>query len=938
MNIKKIVPVACRRTLRKSYILHYFQQKLKEAGKQYLFSIIIPVYNCEKYLDETMKSLINQYIGFEHIQVILVNDGSTDKSEEVCQKYANKYKNVIYISQENLGVSAARNRGIEKANGLFINFLDADDKWDEFAFYEVLKYSIKFPKVEIMAAKEMFFDAQTGPHPRNDIFKTDHIVKLEKEFKATPISAVQSFIKYSLIGKTRFNERLKHSEDGCFTAELLLETMEFGAMRAPIYYYRKHLDSGSSSNKITTTMHYYTDAITMYFDYLAQLSKAKKGSIPLFIQNQLAYNLCWRIKDKDALEMSRECLLDYRETLKRVLQYIDDSIIAKQTIIGANLKAYLLTIKYGYDYSSFMKSLVYFENFLVAQYEGHLYCLQYQANRLKRLEIQFITVDSKNDTICIEGLLPSLSIEPELVSVHVISNGDSYNASIYKRKHGSVIYLFDDVSFPQLHFRCTVPLTQYNQVFFEISLANSSFTKVTPQFGKYVPLLGGFRKTTYCILNGYLVYCEGNSLIFNKEYQNQDAQDKERALCQAIRDKGNERYVKIRQKYFASKNKPVKLWLFTDRLTSAEDSGEVMFRYIGEHPVEGVDIAFVIRGDVPDYERLKQYGRVIEYLSEEHFDAMLQADLIITSAADDPVLYPFSEALPFIKDLYHFEFVFLQHGVIKDDLSNWLHRANKNIRLFVASAARERDAIINGPYGYTDKEVILTGLPRFDNFLGADTNKKERAIFIMPTWRQWIAPSFNVKADSVNTIATKRVGFNESDYYKFYNGLLSSPRLNKLLEQYDYDVYFALHPRMGAEMDLFFSNQRIHLLKPESFAYGEAYKKMSMLITDYSSVAFNVALLNKPIVYSQFDYEEFYLSGKHTSTAGYFSFEEDGFGPVVTTIDQVIDEIEKNLNNGFEVEPKYQKRAKEFFYWPENNTPRAKLVLDAILAMEKNKE
>ena len=86
---------------------------------KYKFSVVIPVYNVEKFLEETVDSVINQTIGFKkNIQIILVNDGSPDNSDEICQRYVKEYpKNIKYIKQENAGVSAARNTGIPFVEG-----------------------------------------------------------------------------------------------------------------------------------------------------------------------------------------------------------------------------------------------------------------------------------------------------------------------------------------------------------------------------------------------------------------------------------------------------------------------------------------------------------------------------------------------------------------------------------------------------------------------------------------------------------------------------------------------------------------------------------------------------------------------------------------------------------------------------------------------------
>lgn len=89
-------------------------------------SVIVPVYNTEKYLNDCIDSIVTQTI-IERIEIILVNDGSTDDSPKICDSFALKYKNITVIHQENAGVSAARNVGIEKASGKYIGFVDSDD-------------------------------------------------------------------------------------------------------------------------------------------------------------------------------------------------------------------------------------------------------------------------------------------------------------------------------------------------------------------------------------------------------------------------------------------------------------------------------------------------------------------------------------------------------------------------------------------------------------------------------------------------------------------------------------------------------------------------------------------------------------------------------------------------------------------------------------------
>lgn len=111
-----------------------------------LISVIIPIYNKEKYLDNCLKSIINQ--SYKEIEIILINDGSTDSSEEICKRYKSKDNRIKLISTENRGAASARNTGIENAVGKYLSFIDADD-YIENTFYETMLDLIKTHNAQI---------------------------------------------------------------------------------------------------------------------------------------------------------------------------------------------------------------------------------------------------------------------------------------------------------------------------------------------------------------------------------------------------------------------------------------------------------------------------------------------------------------------------------------------------------------------------------------------------------------------------------------------------------------------------------------------------------------------------------------------------------------------------------------------------------------------
>ena len=105
-------------------------------------SVIIPVYNCIKYLENAVKSVISQ-TEFEIIEMILVDDGSTDGSEKLCDRYAEMYDNISVIHQKNSGVSIARNNGIKAAKGEYIAFLTATMNIAELLFLKMLNSAMQ---------------------------------------------------------------------------------------------------------------------------------------------------------------------------------------------------------------------------------------------------------------------------------------------------------------------------------------------------------------------------------------------------------------------------------------------------------------------------------------------------------------------------------------------------------------------------------------------------------------------------------------------------------------------------------------------------------------------------------------------------------------------------------------------------------------------------
>ena len=210
---------------------------------EFKFSVIIPIYNVGLYLDETIASVINQTIGFEkNIELILVNDGSTDNSETICKKYLKLFpNNVIYIKQKNAGVSSARNEGIKKATGKYVNFFDGDDIWRKDVFEKAWNFFEEhYDEIDVVACRQKFFGAKNAYQSLDYKFKDGNkVIDINENPNYIQMSVASSFFKTEVAKKYTYDERLKYGEDAKYLTDVILEKEKYGILADSLYLIRK---------------------------------------------------------------------------------------------------------------------------------------------------------------------------------------------------------------------------------------------------------------------------------------------------------------------------------------------------------------------------------------------------------------------------------------------------------------------------------------------------------------------------------------------------------------------------------------------------------------------------------------------------------------------------------------------------------------------------
>ena len=339
------------------------------------------------------------------------------------------------------------------------------------------------------------------------------------------------------------------------------------------------------------------------------------------------------------------------------------------------------------------------------------------------------------------------------------------------------------------------------------------------------------------------------------------------------------------------------MWLISDRMDRAGDNGEAFFDHVLEHTPKGVKPVFVLERKSRDYKTLKKKGKVINPSSPFYKFYYLRAKAHISSQLDGSRLLT---VRPYLKDIMREQrVIFLQHGVIEHDSSSYYNRFNFGMDMFVTTTNGEYNSIVDiDTYGCDKETVQLTGLCRHDSL----KDQREKIIFICPTWR------LSLLEDTQSCELSP--DFRCSTYFNFFKKLLKSEKLQKKALENGYKICFYPH-RMMEKLKEHLPLDGECFIDNADISYRQMFGRGALLVTDYSSVQFDFAYLKKPLLYCQFDEEEFFSA--HTCGKGYMDYERDGFGPVCHDLDSTIDKICEFIDNGCALLPEYEARIDKTF-------------------------
>lgn len=823
------------------------------------------MYDVASYLPDFIASIEGQDFDLGRVEVVMVDDGSTDDSRAVLEAWASRRPELVRVlTQENAGQGAARNAGLAAARGEWVTFPDPDDILDPGYLSAVDAFLDAHPGTAMVATHRVIWDEATGrttnSHPLRRMFGYDRLADLDVDESSFHGSAPAAFFDLELLRAhdLRFDTRIRPNfEDGHFCASYLLrcERPLVGFLASTRYHYRKRADKSSSLQGSMRDPRRYTDVFE--FGYLAVVEEAERlhGKVPLWLQHFLCYELLGYLVAYDVGKVpvltDGPELESFHRDVARILEHCDLDRVLPRLEFGAR-PDHLVALRHGYEDAAWHSPEAWIDTFDPVQ-------------QLARVRYH-LTGEPPGEQV-VNGELP---------------------ADVRHAKTRDLAYFGRVLARERILW---VPYTPDLRVRLGDRWADLVFTRAPQLTSRVTPR--DLRRRT------------GSP-------SRQERQAVARAQPEPTTDLG--RKAADRAGRSSARKRYADSWVLMDGIEAAGCNGEALFRWLrAEHPE--VNAWFVLAEGAQDWSRLRrEFGkRVVAHGSLDWRVLMAHCAHLLASHADDEIVRP-----PDIAEFTapSWRFTFLQHGVISEDLSGWL--GGKPIDLFLTSTRGELESVAGdgSAYPFTTKEVRLTGLPRFDELLetGAAHGPGARdLVLVAPTWRRWLGP------DAV-----------DSDFVRQWTALLSSEALAEECRRQRLTLVFQPHPHLAALAARMSLPDHVQVESGRGPVSEDWIARARVVVTDYSSIAFDAAYVDRPVVYFQFD-RELALTGGHLGREGWFDHRRDGFGPVATSAADTVQAVLDTLAHGPAPVSPYAERMAAAF--PQRDGLCCQRVFDAVSAL-----
>lgn len=847
----------------------------------------MPVYNVSEYLETCLDSLLDQTMNRDEMEILLINDGSTDDSFEICKRYAEENEVFKLFTKENEGLSATRNFGISRAQGKYMMYIDSDDTFTPETVEEVTKFFDQhYNEVDLVTYLDQpyKFGKKMKPHYR---------------YKYMTRSGVYDLNKFPYISQTRVNicvKNMEHNfyfdttpgfrlEDQEYCSKVLKEKQKIGFCNKGEYQYNRSNDGSIVSNYFYA--YYIFESSMAYFE---RLFSEFNLEVPKYYQAMFMNDLQWKHNENKLYpyHYDAEEFAVAMERIRSLLARVDADVIYNHPQLDNFNKHYWLKLKPNAHPA------------VVAAEDGASIFLDGKRiyNREKfELIMHKIRVNGNDLRFMAFVKSPVYTYISEKAHILVVENEDYDSArelEVFESIHSYYKSETKTCNFWAFSYHCDI--SEVNRFRFLVRLDGVDY-----ETSYWCMPVAVFSKKVKTYIRGNAKLTLEDNVIEIEQCSEEQIEEFEAEQNEVFRDSPS--VYELRSDSLDYR-KHHHIWLYYDLYTVEKDNGYYQFINDFKHK-DGVERYYVYDRELSEIEHLfteEQKRFLVKFGSVMHKLVYLSAEKVLTAFYGFSTISPFgseSEEAKYL-DIIKFQTIYLQHGVLHANLRTRNHAERCRADKIVISSEFEKNNLMEN-YAYEENDLICTGMARYD-YMDRNREAKNRILFA-PSWREYLTVvQSGAKWDLLESKLVK------SDYYQKFMEFLSNERLHSILEENNLYLDIKLHPIIKDAKELFqIENDRVNLAADT--VELEDYK---IFITDFSSFVFDFVYLKRPILYFVPDMAQFKSGMNHYRKLD-LPFEK-AFGNLVLEAEDAVNELEKIVKRGYRAKEQYELRMQEFFF------------------------